>query len=447
MLRYLTNILILLAILVAISVTGCNNIAQEYGMGLKETEKESNREVLDSIINSNDRDQGLVWASEKAPVLELTAKDQGITFTVHQLIADSVRVILIASWEDEEGHSETTGGTNPSIKQASSQLFTSSSTWRVSRTDDGKASGIFLFYTSLDLEKETVMVEFEEIDGVRGDWSMEVPVFRTGNDHEIIRGLISESDGFEFYVYELILGSTATSINWGLQDTIADETEKRGYCLVKKRQWDIGEIWDSPFFSRIILEDTLVLMNNKEIIDSYEISGGGSSKSSISSTEYHLPVKEPSELKVILKNIVMQKTNPVKLDIKKSNDKWKEFAREIEGTMVKVENIDLNKGEIVLSYQSGRLIEMSSPILKDNQGTLYEFKEMSGEIPELDSKMEEIYDKQLEMEEAATIFHNLKRYQTLYFEALPENLDTLYLSFKEAIFVSDKEWVIEIPYY
>ncbi len=47
-------------------------------------------------------DEGLLRASDQAPVLDLSVTDQDITFTVHQLIADSVRVVLIATWDDPE---------------------------------------------------------------------------------------------------------------------------------------------------------------------------------------------------------------------------------------------------------------------------------------------------------------------------------------------------------
>lgn len=407
-------------------------------------DNEQSRELVNDIIKAIPQDKGLEWASEQAPIIDLTATDKGIPFTVHQLIADSARIILIASYENEKVQSNITTVFSPTLKYISGQqIFSSSTQINTWREADNKAICILTLHTSLDPKENKLIVVLDEIDGMEGDWSLEVPIFRPKNDHGTITNLSTNNDGFSFFA-SLTLGSTMTDVAWSLKDTFSEEqAEKRGCYLASNR--GLREIW-KDYFLDPYHEERIVLLNNGEIVPSYTIAGGSRSDNFISSNGFHLPIKEPGELKIILKNIAMQKTEPINFNLEKSNNQWQELITNIEGTTVKVENIDLHKGEITISYQSGRLKGMTSPVLKDSKGNEYQYQNMTGEIPGLDFLALKMHEEKLGREDIAKEINELKRYQTLHFEGLPTDIGRLDLSFQEVIFLSKNQWELNVTY-
>ncbi len=165
-------------------------------------------------------DPGLVLGIKSSPILNQSVIKHDITFTVHQVIADATRTILIFSYElpdrmINDGHKDRDGNPDP-FEDNSGRLYErfkivgfSAYTSQRKHIDEQKVTGI-AYFSPLYSEIERITVTAENLDGIiNATWSVEVPIIFMeeieGRDKITHKMLKAEKEGLVFTVVDLTL--------------------------------------------------------------------------------------------------------------------------------------------------------------------------------------------------------------------------------------------------
>ncbi|QTD39765.1 DUF4179 domain-containing protein [Sporosarcina sp. Te-1] len=151
-------------------------------VGLGATFNPSFAQFLGGLFSTDQVDEGLQLAADAglAKRVDLQVEDQGLTFRVEDVIADSSRITLSFQVLNSAGKPQDTylnlGDTNNAIKafdQNGEELFELGTGWQ-----EGSDYGIveFSLRGHQNLEQVTILFDLFELNGVKGNWQLEVPV-------------------------------------------------------------------------------------------------------------------------------------------------------------------------------------------------------------------------------------------------------------------------------
>lgn len=404
-------------------------------------------------------DPGLAIGIERAPIIDESFTKNGITFTVHQVVADATRTIVIYRIDDlnvqDEYHEDEVRFNEYQVGSIRlDDIIVLSTSGVTTQTGKGQYVGIVNFNKGLDLQ--TITVVATDIGGIPGEWAVDVPLTRIdikGQEEVTYDLLKTDKLGFEFTAVELTLGSTATYLQWVFLEKSGSQGEyKEPNVGFENKYFSYLRLWSlltntpefilGDFSERIFLVD-----KNGNKIEPIEVSG-----STMSGYGYFPPVKNKEGLKVAFQDVLLQNKEAVTLRLERDLEQWSATPFEKAGTTVTLEcvNVEEDTTKVTLLYQYGQLGEMLEPYLVDDKENRYEFLNMELSMPsydELADFMENMQgpDDGLEkkLKNFAAGFQGYKKYQTLFFESIPEDVETLRLVFEGVYFRSDEVWEVE----
>ncbi|OEF95978.1 DUF4179 domain-containing protein [Desulfuribacillus alkaliarsenatis] len=467
--RNIRKIVVIICIL-AITITGCGRMP----------DPPTATEVTDLIdyIGFEDllaTDSGLNKGMEMTPLLNKSVTNNGIEFTVHQVIADAIRTIIIYSYEFQENSYDSNRGADnnnhymkPGDVRINELTSHPMSHGRYSEQEE-RYSSITIFNRALDRDIKKITIEAENLGGLEGEWSIEAPVYFMedieGRDIVTYEMLRVEEIGIGFTVVELTLGSTATYLNWVFREILIYEDDL-DFTMVR------SSLYENEQFFPLLTSPLLGFRSYPEFIMKNQVvyiedeSGNilRPDRSSGSSEAMFPPIKEDEEVKIIAKHPLLQSKEPVLFQIEMGASGWQTASYEKAGTTVTLDEVAIgDKTSIKLRYQYGMLGEMREAYILDNQGNRYELERMELWMPaydELELTIEEYnmmaqYSEGYDVEEyrnryietMRSFIDNYKeyeKYQILYFPALPEDTVSFVLQFDEVMFVPDVTWEVKV---
>lgn len=152
-----------------------------FAVGLSATFHPSFAQLIGGMFSSNQVDEGLQVAAEAGLTqrVDLAVEDQGLTLKVEDVIADSSRVTLsyqvLKDGKPQDTYLELAESDNAitAVDQHGNALNRLGTGWQ-----EGSAYGIveFSLRGQENLEKLTIQFDLVELNGVKGNWQLEVPV-------------------------------------------------------------------------------------------------------------------------------------------------------------------------------------------------------------------------------------------------------------------------------
>ncbi|WOV87226.1 DUF4179 domain-containing protein [Sporosarcina oncorhynchi] len=151
-------------------------------VGIGATVNPSFAQFLGGLFSTDQVDDGLKMAADAGLIqrVDLQVEDQGLTFVVEDVVADSSRVSLSYKILNKNGKPMDTdlkfhesGNTVTAFDQNGRELGQWGTDWQ-----EGSDYGNIEFTMSNHSEAENVTIQFDlvEINGVKGNWKLEVPV-------------------------------------------------------------------------------------------------------------------------------------------------------------------------------------------------------------------------------------------------------------------------------
>lgn len=151
-------------------------------VGIGATVNPSFAQFLGGLFSTDQVDDGLKMAADAGLIqrVDLQVEDQGLTFVVEDVIADSSRVSLSYKILNKNGKPMDTdlkfhesGNTVTASDQIGREIGQWGTSWQ-----EGSDYGNIEFTMSNHSEAENVTIQFDlvEINGVKGNWKLDVPV-------------------------------------------------------------------------------------------------------------------------------------------------------------------------------------------------------------------------------------------------------------------------------
>ncbi|MDW7651952.1 MAG: DUF4179 domain-containing protein [Bacillota bacterium] len=386
-------------------------------------------EKLPFVENIFRNDEGLREGYTLAGGKEYSVTENGVTFTVHRVVADPARTVFFYSIEGEIAEPYEIEPPRTAWRYGGS-----GSTHRRETAENGYTGQVEL-HGALDQDIEIARITLTSQDGVQ--WPLDIPVeFIQEFEGNLIEGLSVERDGFKLEA-TVGFGITGTRLDWQVTD-IDGIFKKEGR----------GKIRLSSGFpdSLQFLEMRVQLMSGKQSLRGPYFSGGGGSGISVSSDILYEPITDRTDLKVRAEGFIVG-GKPLKVRARKFLWRWNTPAFWLHDTFTRWERVNLrdDKTVITLKFIHGRLAELDDFYLVDRLGNRYELVNSELTIPDLEAA----YTKASEDFRAGKItdinlVHNrLEKYYELQFEPLPQDERVFTLHADTVLYKS--KTVLEIP--
>ncbi|MCR3921567.1 MAG: DUF4179 domain-containing protein [Firmicutes bacterium] len=395
------------------------------------------------------RDSALLGALDEAEQMEYTVVDQGITFKVHNVIADSVR---LAATFSIEGYSAEDHSIEIIINERSLWGIGSKSIgYQVD--DQGNTHGYVVVEPSAYGYLEYLPIELR-IEGNDGEWKLDVPIeVINESDYKVIR-LHTEESGIDFSVDELAFGITGTRLMWSItnRDTYplnADGEPITGFGLGNR-------LPDRPFEVLLVEPLRVQLLDKKGMPYSLGRGTAFSSRTSsatavtINGNDLYPPIFDRDGLTVRAEGMIVVDTEPFIINLHKHKGTWSNPVAWLHHTLISVEEFSLTGEEAIvsLSLMHGDLARLDSFYLMDDKGNRYELRNKEFTIPGLEDLVNEHFGPHMgedDYKKFLQMHKNLKKEFTLRFEAPVLNVSSLSLHVDTVLYRSDTVLEINIP--
>lgn len=393
--------------------------------GLTATLSPSFAQLIGGFFGSEEVDEGLRMATEAGlgERVNLEVTDQGITLKVEDLVVDSSRVALSYQVLDKKGKPQDTYFDFPDSQNEIIIMDQNGKVLDGLNFSWSRGSDYGLIEYSLRehdaLEKITIKFDLEELDGVKGNWKLEVPV-----DIKDIRKLTTttplndaktNSHGVNIAMKEVQFAPSASELFY--ETSFTQEEQEKVEEYIEKFEEQFGERSESPFANYGTAIQYHIENEEKKQIYGHntfaEGQGHPSSSRAIQGTGMYteqlgkiawndsfIPQKEKSKLTFVLDGVFKTVPTDFSIKIKPKELKKNPVSFEYEGNFMTIKtakkdnNYSLRKSLIPIKKETIFKIEMEGGreataaaigtwVLVDDKGKTY-FAYPSGSI--LDEK-------------------------------------------------------------